>query len=72
MRHPNYVAVVVEGLAIPLLHSAIITAVVFSVLNSWLLSVRIACEERALTEHCFYSNRLGGTPRFVPALLKRW
>ena len=48
LRHPNYVAVVVEGFALPLVHAAWITAVVFSVLNCWLLTVRIRCEQQAL------------------------
>ena len=48
LRHPNYVAVVVEGFALPLVHTAWITAVVFSALNGWLLTVRIRCEQRAL------------------------
>jgi methyltransferase len=47
--HPNYVAVVVEGFALPLVHSAWVTAVVFTVLNAVLLSVRIKVEETALT-----------------------
>ncbi len=47
-NHPNYLAVVIELAALPLLHSAWITAAVFGVLNLWLLSVRIACEDRAL------------------------
>ena len=46
--HPNYVAVVVEGIALPLVHGAWITAVVFTVLNAWLLSVRIRAEDVAL------------------------
>ena len=48
LRHPNYVAVVVEGLALPLVHAAWITAVVFTVANAALLTVRIRCEDRAL------------------------
>jgi methyltransferase len=48
LRHPNYVAVVVEGVALPLVHSAWNTAVVFTVLNAGLLTVRIRCENRAL------------------------
>jgi methyltransferase len=48
LRHPNYVAVVVEGLALPLVHTAWVTAVVFTVLNLVLLSVRIRVEEQAL------------------------
>jgi len=46
--HPNYVAVVVEGFALPLVHGAWWTAVVFSVLNAGLLTVRIRAENDAL------------------------
>jgi methyltransferase len=46
--HPNYVAVVVEGFALPLVHDAWLTAVVFSVLNAALLTVRIRAEDVAL------------------------
>ncbi|TCO38997.1 methyltransferase [Kribbella antiqua] len=48
LRHPNYVAVVAEGIALPLVHTAWITAVVFTVLNIPLLAVRIRAEEAAL------------------------
>lgn len=48
LRHPNYVAVVLEGIALPLVHSAWITAVVFTLLNAWLLRVRIGTENEAL------------------------
>lgn len=48
LRHPNYVAVVVEGVALPLVHGAWITAAVFTVLNAALLTVRIRAEDRAL------------------------
>ena len=48
LRHPNYVAVVVEGFALPLVHTAWLTALVFTLLNVPLLAVRIRCEERAL------------------------
>jgi methyltransferase len=47
-RHPNYVAVVAEGVALPLVHDAWITAVVFTLLNVPLLTVRIRAEEAAL------------------------
>lgn len=46
--HPNYVAVVAEGAALPLVHSGWITALVFSVLNAALLRTRIRVENRAL------------------------
>ncbi|GAB3874000.1 isoprenylcysteine carboxyl methyltransferase family protein [Terrabacter terrigena] len=48
--HPNYVAVVVEGLALPLVHSAWVTALVFTAANAVLLSVRIRVENAALRE----------------------
>jgi methyltransferase len=47
-KHPNYVAVVVEGFALPLVHTAWITALTFTVLNAALLTVRIRCENAAL------------------------
>ena len=46
--HPNYVAVVLEGIALPLVHACWITAVVFTVLNAVLLTVRIRVENAAL------------------------
>jgi methyltransferase len=48
LRHPNYVAVVLEGIALPLLHLSWVTAVVFTLLNALLLRVRIATENAAL------------------------
>jgi methyltransferase len=49
LRHPNYVIVAVEGIALPLVHSAWITAVVFTVLNAiLLLRFRIPVENDAL------------------------
>jgi methyltransferase len=48
MSHPNYVAVVVEGIALPLVHACWITAVVFTVLNAALLTVRVRVENVAL------------------------
>ncbi|SES43281.1 MULTISPECIES: isoprenylcysteine carboxyl methyltransferase family protein [Lentzea] len=46
--HPNYVAVVVEGFALPLVHGAWLTASVFTVLNAGLLAVRVRAENDAL------------------------
>lgn len=49
LRHPNYVAVVVEGFALPLVGSAWVTAVCFTALNAVLLTVRIRTEDEALS-----------------------
>jgi methyltransferase len=48
LRHPNYVAVVVEIAALPLVHCAWLTAAVFTAANALLLAVRIRCENTAL------------------------
>lgn len=46
--HPNYIAVVAEGIALPLVHTAWITALLFTILNAVLLNVRISTENAAL------------------------
>jgi methyltransferase len=46
--HPNYVAVILEGAALPLVGGAWITAGVFSVANALLLRTRIRVENDAL------------------------
>ncbi|MER5276830.1 isoprenylcysteine carboxylmethyltransferase family protein [Streptomyces sp. NPDC002809] len=48
LRHPNYVAVAAEGIALPLVHGAWVTAALFTVLNAALMAVRVRCEEAAL------------------------
>ena len=48
LRHPNYVAVVTEGFALPLVHTAWITATVFSMANTFLLRRRLQVENAAL------------------------
>jgi len=51
MPHPNYVIVAVEGVALPLVHTAWVTAITFTVLNAvLLLGFRIPTENRALKE----------------------
>jgi len=48
LRHPNYVAVVVEGAALPLVHAAWMTALAFTVANAAVLAVRLRVEDAAL------------------------
>ena len=64
VRHPNYVAIIAEMLALPLVHGAWLTALVFSLGNAWLLRVRIRAEEQALGEP--WKHAFAGRPRFVP------
>jgi methyltransferase len=48
LRHPNYLAVAVEVVALPLVHTAWWTALAFGLANLWLLGHRIRVEDRAL------------------------
>jgi methyltransferase len=64
VRHPNYLAVVIEILFVPLVHSAFVTAAVFSLCNACLLVVRIRQEERALGPR--YAHAFRDRPRFFP------
>jgi methyltransferase len=48
LAHPNYVAVIIEGAALPLAGSAWLTAAGFTMLNAALLTVRVRCENQAL------------------------
>jgi len=48
LKHPNYVAVVIEGIALPMVGFAWVTALVFTLLNIPLLAVRLRTENAAL------------------------
>lgn len=66
LRHPNYVAVILELAALPLIHGAWLTALCFSLANLALLRVRVRVEEQALRELCDYEARMLDRPRGVP------
>lgn len=48
IKHPNYVVVIAEIALIPLIFHLYITAVVFSILNGMMLSIRIRKENEVL------------------------
>jgi methyltransferase len=64
LRHPNYVAVAVEILCVPIIHGAWICALVFSAVNALVLRVRIRDEERALGPS--WEREFARVPRFIP------
>jgi len=72
IRHPNYLIVTLELLTIPLMFNAWVTAVVFSILNSLILSIRIPIEEKALEQHTYYKNEFKENKRFIPQLLNKY
>jgi len=71
LRHPNYLGVVLEIAALPLMHSAWRSALVFSLANAVLLTVRIRKEERALSGNGGYDEALGLLPRLWPSFRPR-
>jgi methyltransferase len=66
LRHPNYLAVITEIFALPLVHTAWLTAIVFSLLNGLLLRVRIRAEEEALARASDYSAVFAQRSRLIP------
>lgn len=50
LKHPNYIAVIGEIALIPLIFHLYVTAVVFTLLNAVMLSVRISAENKALAK----------------------
>ena len=68
VRHPNYVAVFVELLALPLIHTAYVTALGGAVLHVVVLRRRLALEDRVLLSNPAYRTAMAAKPRFVPRL----
>jgi methyltransferase len=71
VRHPNYVAVFVELLALPLVHGAWLTALVGAALHVPVLRRRLALEEAVLASDAEYRATMSDKPRFVPRLRAR-
>lgn len=67
IRHPNYLGVILEIAAVPLIHSAFITTLVYSAANAVLLYSRVATEEKALSVYNQYQQVFENQPRFLPA-----
>ena len=68
IRHPNYLVVILEIAALPLVHGAWISAVVLSIANAAVLAVRIPTEERALAALPAWRAAMAHKPRFLPRL----
>ena len=68
VRHPNYAAVFVEMLVLPLIHTAWITAIAGSLAHIVVLSQRLSTEERVLFSDAQYRATMAGKPRFLPGL----
>jgi len=66
VRHPNYVAVFVELLALPLVHGAYLTAAVGTLLHLLILQRRVSLEESVLMADEGYRRAFADKPRFLP------
>jgi methyltransferase len=66
IRHPNYFIVAMEIWLIPFMFQAYWTALVFSIANGIMLSIRIAIEEEALRSLTNYGEQFAVRPRFFP------
>jgi methyltransferase len=64
IRHPNYLAVIVEVACVPLIHGCWLTAAVFSAGNAALLATRIRVEEAAMGPR--YALAFAGRSRLLP------
>lgn len=69
IRHPNYLALMLEFAGLPLIGGAYVCAVALSGLNGLLLAARIADEEALLERVPEYRRLMGAKPRFLPRLL---
>jgi len=68
VRHPNYAAVFSELLALPLIHTAWITAIAGAIAHIGVLAQRLSTEERVLLANPDYRAAMSGKPRFLPGL----
>lgn len=69
IRHPNYLVVCLELLALPLLHTAWISALGLTALNALVLAHRIPTEEAALSQREAWSSAMASRARLLPGLL---
>lgn len=68
VRHPNYAAVFTEMIALPLIHTAWITALTGALLHIAVLGQRLSTEERVLFANPDYRAAMAHKPRFLPGL----
>jgi len=66
LRHPNYLAVILEIFSLPMIHTAWLTALVFSLADALLLRVRIRAEEAGLSRVSGYEAAFADRPRLIP------
>ncbi|MCR8935844.1 isoprenylcysteine carboxylmethyltransferase family protein [Brevibacillus laterosporus] len=71
IRHPNYLVVFIEVGMLPLTFGAWKTALIFTVANAMIVSVRISAEEQALQKAYKYEAWMKEKGRFFPVRKQR-
>jgi methyltransferase len=71
IRHPNYLALGLEFLGLPLIGGAYVSALGLGLANAALLRQRIVEEDGLLMAIPAYRERMGGKPRVLPRLSGR-
>tara|TARA_Y100001968_G_scaffold294663_1_gene301404 strand:- start:123 stop:701 length:579 start_codon:yes stop_codon:yes gene_type:complete len=71
IRHPNYLVVVLEILALPLLGGCYFSALIFTLWNAWVLAARIPQEEAMLFQINGYRQAFENKGRFFPKALRK-
>jgi len=66
IRHPNYVALGLEFLGLPIIGGAYVSALGLGLANAAVLRQRIAEEDALLMAIPAYRERMGGKPSFLP------
>ncbi len=68
IRHPNYDAVMAELFALPMIHTAWITALLGTIAHLGILRRRLRVEDAVLLADPVYREVMGNKPRFLPRL----
>ncbi|MCA9298258.1 MAG: hypothetical protein H6737_31665 [Alphaproteobacteria bacterium] len=69
IRHPNYLVVILEIAALPLVHTAWAAAIALSALNAFVLFHRIRTEEAVLARNPRWAEAFRDKARLVPGVL---
>jgi methyltransferase len=68
VRHPNYLAVILEVAALPMLHHAWLSALVLSAVNALVLARRIRTEEAVLMSDARWREAMSSRARLIPGV----
>jgi methyltransferase len=68
LRHPNYLALVIEFVALPMAGGAWLSALGLAALNGAALAIRIRAEEALLERSAAYREAFRGKSRLIPGV----